>query len=179
MSRANLRKFLNFPDSLPFNLLLTSAVTLLVNSAFFVKKCYFDEINCFQIHLSTFLQMKIPENHQQIMPYLMLPDAKGFIQFMEDIFGAKLTYSQNRPDSGIIMHAEVKLGDSTVMLAQANDDWTPATANMFIYVENADATYAKAMENGCESVMELSDKDYGRTCGVKDRFGNVWWVTSV
>lgn len=123
--------------------------------------------------------MKIPENHQQIMPYLMLKDAPGFIQFMQEVFGAKLTFSVNRENEDSIMHAEIKVGDSTIMFAQANDDWTPATANMFIYVEDADATYSKALALGAQSKMELSDQDYGRTCGVEDPFGNVWWVTSV
>ena len=136
-------------------------------------------VNGIEIPPKPSLPMNIPKTHQQIMPYLMLKDAPGFIQFMQEVFGARLTYSKNRPESEVIMHAELMIGNSTVMVAQANADWTPATANMFVYVDDADATYAKALENGCESVMELSDKDYGRTCGVKDGFGNVWWVTSV
>lgn len=121
--------------------------------------------------------MKIPETHQPIMPYLMLKDAPGFIQFMQEVFGAELTVSKNRPGSDIIMHAELMLNNSTVMVAQANDDWSPATANMFIYVPDADATHGKALENGCVSVMEPCDQNYGRAAGVKDPNGNVWWVT--
>ena len=58
-------------------------------------------------------------------------------------------------------------------------EWKPATANMFVYVDNADARYKKAIDAGSETVMEPADQDYGRSCGVTDPFGNVWWITSV
>jgi len=62
---------------------------------------------------------------------------------------------------------------------RGSGEWEPLTASLFIYVNNADFSYAKALELGCTSVMELSDQPYGRTCGVKDVFGNVWWITSI
>ncbi|MEO6656060.1 MAG: VOC family protein, partial [Pyrinomonadaceae bacterium] len=65
-----------------------------------------------------------------------------------------------------------------IMFSQSRDDWKPATANLFIYVKDADETYSKAVENGSETVMPPADQEYGRSCGVTDPFGNVWWITS-
>ncbi len=77
------------------------------------------------------------------------------------------------------MHAEVTLNGSTIMVTDEITDWAKQTANLFVYVPNADETYQKALENGAVSLMGLSNQDYGRTCGVTDPFGNVWWITSV
>jgi len=65
------------------------------------------------------------------------------------------------------------------MFGGSTEDWSVMTAGLFIYVEDADATYQKAMEAGAATVMALSDQAYGRTCGVKDPEGNTWWITSV
>jgi PhnB protein len=65
------------------------------------------------------------------------------------------------------------------MLGGATNEWPPLTSSLFIYVEDADASYAKALASGCTSIMELSDQEYGRTCGAKYVYGNIWWITSV
>jgi uncharacterized glyoxalase superfamily protein PhnB len=65
------------------------------------------------------------------------------------------------------------------MYCDATEQWAPQTANLFVYVPNADDTYAVALAAGATVVMEPSTQDYGRTCGVKDPFGNTWWITSV
>ena len=114
------------------------------------------------------------------MPYLMLKRASNFIQFTETVFGAVLNKSMHRVhDNGNVMHAEVTIGGSTIMFSDASEQWPEQTANLFIYVENADITYKKALETGATTIMELTDQDYGRTCGVSDPFGNVWWITSI
>lgn len=77
------------------------------------------------------------------------------------------------------MHAEITLNGSTIMFTEETSDWPKQTANLFVYVQNADKTYLKALDNGAVSLMGMSDQDYGRTCGVTDPFGNVWWITSV
>ena len=111
------------------------------------------------------------------MPYLMMEDAAGFIDFIKAVFGAEMTH-QDMLD-GIVGHCEANLGGSTIMFSQSRDEWAPQTANMFVYVEDADAIYAKAVEHGSTTVMPPDDQDYGRSCGVTDPFGNVWWITSV
>lgn len=97
---------------------------------------------------------------------------------MQDVFDATVSNKHMR-DENIIMHAELKIGNSMIMLADSTTQYTPSNAGLFIYVEDADATYKKALDNNATSVTELSDQSYGRTGGVKDPFGNTWWITSV
>jgi len=123
--------------------------------------------------------MNIPENHQAVMPYLMLHNAHKFIDFVLAVFDAEAGMKHFRDDGVTLMHAELHIAGSTIMVADATDKWPAQTANMFVYVPNADATYQKALDNDCTEVMPLSNQDYGRTCGVADPFGNVWWITSV
>lgn len=121
--------------------------------------------------------MNIPKGHQAVMPYLMMEDAAGFIDFIKTVFDAEMTHQDMRGD--IIGHCEANINGSTVMFSNSRDDWKPATANMFVYVPDADAAYAKAIAAGATSVMEMADQDYGRSGGVTDPYGNVWWITSV
>ena len=120
--------------------------------------------------------MQIPKGHQAIMPYLMLEDAAGFIEFIKNVFDANMTHESMR--DGIVGHCEANINGSTSMFSNSRGEWKPATANMFVYVENADETYTKAVENGAETVMPPDDQEYGRSCGVTDPFGNVWWITT-
>ncbi|NOT48404.1 MAG: VOC family protein [Acidobacteria bacterium] len=121
--------------------------------------------------------MNIPKGHQAVMPYLMIEDAVGFIDFIKRVFNAEMTHQDVRGD--IVGHCEANIGGSTIMFSQSRDQWKPATANMFVYVEDADETYKKALDAGATSVMEMADQDYGRSGGVTDPHGNVWWITSV
>ena len=123
--------------------------------------------------------MKIPNSHQTIMPYLILPGAEKFIEFAQKVFNAESTFKRMREDGKTIMHAEIQIEGSTIMFADTIEKYSAMLAGLFIYVENADETYKKAIDGGASTVMELSDQDYGRTCGVTDPFGNTWWITSV
>lgn len=123
--------------------------------------------------------MNLPAGHQTLMPYLILENATQFIHFAKNVFDAKDSNEQILRKDGTIMHAEIILNGSTIMVTDETKDWTRQTANLFVYVPDADATYKKALENGATKLMGVSDKDYGRTCGVTDSFGNVWWITSV
>lgn len=123
--------------------------------------------------------MNLPANHQTIMPYLILNGASEFIKFTEKVFDSEKTNTEVFRKDGTIMHAEILLNKSTIMVADHTKDWTKQTANLFVYVPNADETYQKALDNGATNLMGLSNQDYGRTCGVTDPFGNVWWITSI
>ncbi|HTN08580.1 VOC family protein [Agriterribacter sp.] len=123
--------------------------------------------------------MNIPNGHQQLMPYLISKNPRDFIRFASTVFGAVPGNEHLRDDGITIMHAEVKIGECTIMFAQATEQWPSQTANLFIYVTNADASYATALENGASSLMEPADQSYGRACGVKDPSGNTWWITGV
>lgn len=123
--------------------------------------------------------MKIPNGHQAVMPYLILNGAAAFIDFTTSIFNAELTHKTLKNGSDEIIHAEVNINGSTIMFGNASAQWPAVTASLFVYVDNADESFAKAIAAGAEMVIDLSDQDYGRTCGVKDPLGNVWWITSV
>ena len=122
---------------------------------------------------------KFPENHQAIMPYLMLENASAFKDFTTSVLGGEITITRKREDSDLIMHSEVVINGCTIMFCDSTEQYKPWPANLFIYVENADDSYKKALENGATSEMEPADQSYGRSCGVKDPCGNVWWLTSL
>lgn len=119
---------------------------------------------------------KNPEYYRTVMPYLILEDVSAFLSFTKSVFGAE-EKMKTANDEGI-RHAEITIGDSTIMLGQSTGQWEPQPAGLYINVESADESYKKALDAGATSVMELSDQDYGRTCGVLDPCGNTWWITS-
>jgi len=121
--------------------------------------------------------MNIPKGHQAVMPYLMMDDAAKFIDFIKTVFNAEMPHESTR--DGIIGHCEAQIGGSTIMFSNSREQWKAATANMYVYVDDADATYKKALDAGATNVMEMADQDYGRSGGFIDPYGNVWWVTSV
>lgn len=123
--------------------------------------------------------MKIPTDHQAVMPYLILKGAQQFIDFTQKVFQATLISKHLREDQQTIMHGEIGIEGSTIMFAEATEQFAPHTAHLFVYVENADNSFQTAKDNGATVLMELSDQDYGRTCGMTDPTGNVWWITSV
>lgn len=120
---------------------------------------------------------QVPVNYHTVMPYLIVQNAAKFLSFAEKVFDAKETYKAMR-DSDIIMHAEILIGDSTIMFADATEKYKPQPAGLFIYVDNADERFRKAVEAGAKVINEVADQTYGRSGGVTDPFGNSWWVTS-
>lgn len=123
--------------------------------------------------------VKIPNGHQAVMPYLMLDGAGKFSDFVTGVLNGKITSIQKREGEDRIMHSEVEINGSTIMFCDSNEKWPASPANLFVYVNNADDTYKKALEKGATSVMEPADQDYGRSCGIADPCGNIWWITSV
>jgi PhnB protein len=122
--------------------------------------------------------MKIPNNHQVVMPYFIVDGVERFIEFVTHVFGAVITYQGKNPD-GSIGHCEFQIGGYTVMFSNTTDTWKARTSDLFVYVEDADDTYTKAIGAGATTVMELADQPYGRSGGITDPFGNVWWITTV
>jgi PhnB protein len=123
--------------------------------------------------------MQVPKGHQAVMPYLILNNAAGFIDFVKKVFNADLSFSRMREDNLTIMHSEVQISGSTIMFCDATEKYKSATANMFVYVDDADITFEKAIGAGSKVIMELADQAYGRSGGLSDPFGNEWWITSV
>lgn len=122
--------------------------------------------------------VNIPGGYPQLMPYLIVEGAAGFIGFTQKVFGATEKFKTMR-DEQIIMHAEISIGASVIMLADATDEFAVQNAGMFIYVDDCDKVYQAALENGATAIMPPADQTYGRSSGVKDAFGNTWWITSV
>ena len=82
-------------------------------------------------------------------------------------------------DENTIMHAEIMISGSTIMFADSTDTYGVRNAGMFIYVDDADATFKKAIDAGATVVTEMADQSYGRSGGVQDPYGNIWWITSI
>lgn len=124
--------------------------------------------------------MKITNGHQGVMPYLILENAPAFIDFTTAVFDAKLIYKGYR-DGGNekIEHAEVQINSCNIMFADVTEDFGVANANLFVYVDDADETFEKALSNGATIVNNLAEQDYGRSGGIQDPLGNVWWITSL
>lgn len=122
-------------------------------------------------------QTHIPDYYNTVMPYLILKDVKAFIEFASTVFGAE-EKMQHKDDNNRVVHAEIRIGDSTIMAGESNEEWNTLTGGLYINVDSADDLYQKALDAGAESVMELTNQEYGRTCGVKDPLGNTWWITS-
>jgi len=123
--------------------------------------------------------MNIPKGHQTVMPYLILKNAHRFIEFTKHVFEAENTFEKLREDGTSVMHAEINIGGSTIMFGECSDEYPTQNANMFVYVDDADATYEKAISFNAITLRAPEDQSYGRSCGVKDPFGNTWWITSV
>jgi len=124
--------------------------------------------------------VKIPNGHQTVMPYLMLDGAPKFKDFATIVFNGIVSHTQYQEDEPeAIKHSEVKIGDNTIMFCDSRKEWPAKPASLFVYVENADDTYQKALLQGGIKIMEPADQDYGRSCGVEDPCGNIWWITSV
>jgi PhnB protein len=114
--------------------------------------------------------------YRTVTPYLVVSDADVELAFLKAAFGAVEVNCQRRPDN-TVMHAEITIGDSLVMLGQAGGPWNPRNAALYLWVEDVDATYARALDAGATSESEPEDKPYGhRNAGVIDRGGITWWI---
>ncbi len=119
-----------------------------------------------------------PKGYHTVTPYITVEDAPGFIKFAEQAFGANEYERVNQKD-GRIMHAEIRIGDSPVMISEACDQMGPMPASLYLYVEDADAVYNKALEAGATSFMEPADMFWGdRFSSVKDKWGITWSIAS-
>ena len=120
-------------------------------------------------------QNPVPAGYHTVTPYLVVPDLPALLAFLESVLDAVVTERLTMPD-GVVAHAEVRIGDSMVMVGQGRDEWPAAPGNLYLYVPDPDGLYAKALEAGSQSLQEPHDAPYGdRMGGVRDPWGNVWW----
>lgn len=115
-------------------------------------------------------------DYPSVTPYLLVADAERELDFLKAAFGATERDVARNPD-GSIMHAELMIGDSLLMLGQANEQWKPREGAFYLWVKDVDATYRQALESGGTSESEPEDKPYGhRNAGVIDPNGLTWWI---
>lgn len=118
----------------------------------------------------------VPEGYHSVTPYIIVPEVAKLIDFTKQVFGATEKQRFTRPD-GTVAHAEIKIGDSPVMLGEPQGSVNAMPATLYVYVADTDATYQRAMKAGARSLREPRNEIYGdRTAGVEDRLGNQWWI---
>jgi PhnB protein len=120
----------------------------------------------------------IPDGYGTVTPYLTVDDPAPVIEFLKKVLDAKEIFAM-RDDKGNIGHAEVKVGSSILMLGKAHDEWKSRPGNFYVYVEDCDAIYEKALAAGATSISKPETQFYGdRHGGVTDSQGNNWWVAT-
>ncbi|MGQ0640460.1 MAG: VOC family protein [Gemmatimonadaceae bacterium] len=119
-----------------------------------------------------------PEGYTSVSPYLIVDGASKTIDFLTSVFGAKEL--RRFPDaSGRLMHSEVRLDDTVIMIADSAEGWPALESHVHIYVPDVDATYRKALNAGATSVQEPVKKDDAdKRGGVKDASGTTWWIAT-
>ena len=120
----------------------------------------------------------IPDGYQTVTPYLTIENPEAVMDFLKKAFDAQETYAM-RDDKGQVQHAEMKLGTSMLMFGRAHGEWHARPGNFYLYVEDCDAAYKRAIAAGAKSISEPADQFYGdRHGGVADPEGNNWWVAT-
>ena len=110
------------------------------------------------------------------MPYLILDDAPGFLEYAKKVFGATEMLIVPGNDGRGIMHGEIKIHDAVIMFANSNENWKEKSGGMFIFVEDVNHVYNAAIEQGGTSLQKPNQQDYGYTAGFEDPYGNQWWI---
>lgn len=127
----------------------------------------------------------VPEGYHTVTPYLIVPDGAAAIEFYAKAFGASELYRMSGADGESVLHAEIKIGNSIVMLAGAFEgmttvwpeagQWPPVT--MHLYVEDADAVWQQAIDAGCKVTREMSEMFWGDKMGqLVDPFQQYWSI---
>ena len=116
--------------------------------------------------------------YKTVTPYLVVADGDAEIGFLQAAFGAREMVC-HRNEQNAVMHAELLIGDSLVMLGQAGETVKARDAAFYLWVEDVDALYGKALASGARSEFAPEDKPYGhRMAGVVDEAGLTWWIGS-
>lgn len=121
----------------------------------------------------------VPDGYTAVTPYLVAEDAPRLIDFLVEAFGAVERMRMPMPDGGVA-HAEVEIAGAAVMLGSASPpDFPSVAAQLHLYVEDADAVYARAVAAGATAIAEPADQFYGDRLGrIADPAGNVWTIAT-
>ncbi len=119
----------------------------------------------------------IPEGFHSVTPYLTVRGVDKIIDFLSKAFDAQVSHEPIKRPDGKIMHAQVKIGDSCVMLGEESEQAKATASTLYLYVPDVDRVYRQAVKAGGQSVMEPADMFYGdRSGGVTDPAGNQWHI---
>lgn len=118
-----------------------------------------------------------PKGYNSVSPYFVATEPDRFIELLSKIFGAKQLRRYDRPD-GSLMHAEVQLDDSVIMIGGANEEYPANQLLVHVYVPDAKASFKKAVALGCEALEEPENKENDPDLRgmFRDYLGNVWAV---
>jgi PhnB protein len=120
----------------------------------------------------------IPDGYHSLTPIVTVEGASKLIDFLKQVFNAEEDEVYRGPD-GRVIHAELRIGDSIVMLSDSTLEFPALPAMINVYTEDVDAAYERALKAGATSLREPSNQFYGdRTAGVKDANGNQWWIAT-
>jgi uncharacterized glyoxalase superfamily protein PhnB len=119
-----------------------------------------------------------PDGYHSITASFSVDGAQKFVDFLKQVFEAKERFRMDGP-GGRIMHAEFAIGDSVIMLGDAMPDWPAKSNSLYVYVDDVDTTYKRAVQAGATSVREPTNQFYGdRSASVTDPFGNSWGIAT-
>jgi PhnB protein len=117
----------------------------------------------------------LPEGYHTVTPFVIVKGAAGFIDYLKRAFGG--VEMGRVGEDGAIGHAEVRIGDSVVMMFDSKPDWPLTPSFLRLYVEDTDATWRQAIDAGGTSVTDPGTMPWGdRVARVRDPFGNLWWI---
>ncbi|HUA16347.1 MAG TPA: VOC family protein [Verrucomicrobiae bacterium] len=120
----------------------------------------------------------VPKGLHNVNPYLHPLRAEPLIGFLKRAFGAEEIAKYASPD-GVVHHAQIRLGDSIVEMGEAHGKYEPTPTMFYLYVPNVDDVYRQAVAAGASSIQEPANQPYGdRNAGVKDAFGNTWFIAT-
>ena len=120
----------------------------------------------------------VPEGYHTAVPYLIVNDADKLLAFLKTAFNGKVKEEHRTPD-GKVMHADVIVGDSHIMMGQASEKYGAMPGSILLYVPDCDALYNAALKAGAKSIQEMQNQFYGdRSGGVEDPTGNTWWIST-
>jgi uncharacterized glyoxalase superfamily protein PhnB len=121
----------------------------------------------------------IPDGYHSVTPFITARGAIDVIDFLKRAFGAELSSDIVKHTDGTVMHAEVKIGDSRIMIAEESEMAKASPSTFYLYVADVDAAFQRAVTAGGKTIMEPMDMFYGdRSGGVKDPSGNSWFVAT-
>lgn len=120
-----------------------------------------------------------PESYSTVSPYLVVPDAAATIEFLKAIFKATELRRFPGPDGKRLMHAEVRIDDSIIMLGDALEGWPASPCHVHVYVEDVDAVFQSAIAAGAKPLQEpVKKEDEDKRGGFQDPWGTSWWVAT-